>query len=573
MAKGYTLEELQAMGAKPIGGTVVKKSYSLEELQALGAKPVGRAKREVVPAPQPVKDDRGLLAKTGSVVKNLGIGVAKGIGSTIAGASQLGEKGLGLIDKALGMEGRGLAKDPSLAGQVKASGALTPEGTAQKLGFGAEQIGEVLLPSGAVGKVARGAEVALGLQKAVKGAKVSTELAKGLGRVATRGVVEGGVALGQTAIQQGGVTPEAKAAGVIGAILPAGFSAVGKAVGGAGRLASEALGRSTGAGSAAIREVFERPEVIGFARKGTDAITDLTDQALEGAQKGLTRLTEKRGQAYVKELTKIKANKEPMMEIVGDAIMRADEALAEASVKFKKGAVLPSNAFRDSSIEQGKNAVTKAYRTLKLWRDYTPAGLDSLKKKLNQFKRSVANTTDGSYSVIKKMSDRVDDGLKTYVPNYRKMTSQYAEASDFLDEVKSALSLRDTNAKDTAIRKLMSALRQNNEMRLEFLRTLGKEAGQDVVGKITGATLAPLQPRGIAGGTSTLGTIGSFSVGSIPGLLLYLSASSPRLVGEAVALAGQIRKAADKNGNIPIYLRKALTDLLRRAAENEETAQ
>lgn len=540
--KGYTLEELQAMGAKPKSqmapASAPSRGYTREELEAMGAKPsylvTPKAETPMETAVATEQEPKiGLGEKALRAVSGLSVGAAKGIASTIAGASALGEKVLQAPLKMVGAEVR-----KPIGEEIQESGVLAPRGTAEKIGYGVERIGEFVSPVGIMGKAAKAVEAATGLAKA---GKVVPGVGKALGRLGVRAGIEGATTGAITAAQTGGNIEETAKAAKIGAASVPAFGAVGKIASAVGGAAMQALGKTTGAGEAALREAFTNPNVIKYARQGQDAVTSLQEQALEGAQRGLGAMAKKRGAEYVKALERIKADPLPMREITDMAVIRAKEALDNASVRAGKGRTLTLNAFKDSAIEQGKTSVAKAYRTLATWKDHTPAGLDRLKKKLTQFQNAVKNTTDGSYAVIKEMRNAVDDGLKANVPGYSKMTAKYRDASEMIDEIERALSLKDSVMKETAIRKLMSTMRQNNELRLDFLRTLGVKAGEDVTGKIAGATLAPVTPRGLAGTFSGPVSVGALTMGNIPGLLLYLSTASPRLVGEAISILGKSR--------------------------------
>lgn len=98
---------------------------------------------------QNLADKAGQILKGGSDVL---IGAAKGVGSTLLGASELGQEALGKIV-------------PSAVGSVEFTKQAkekytTPVGSAQKLGFGAEQIGEFFTPVGGVGKLSKISKVA-----------------------------------------------------------------------------------------------------------------------------------------------------------------------------------------------------------------------------------------------------------------------------------------------------------------------------------------------------------------------------------------------------------------------------
>lgn len=480
------------------------------------------------PAPTPAKKGVGGLG-------GVAVGAAKGIGSTLAGAAQLGEKGLAAatrgIGSLIGSKNLRRTQADTLPQEIKQR-YLTPEGTAEKIGFGAEQVAEFFAP------VPGGAKAKL-LLKATEKAKPLVAGAKALGRVGTEAIE----AAGKGAIQKGSTEQFGEEAAA-----QAGFSAVLGVIAPLAKTGAAILGKTTGAGGTAIREAFGNPNVRKFIKEAAENGPEyLQEQALREAKNALGGLVKKRETAYLKELNGIKSAKGQLTEIKDNAVNLAREAFENAAVKISKKGTLGINAFKDSAVEQGKNSVIKAFRTLSTWADNTPAGLDRLKKRLNQFKNATRNTTDGSYALIRTMANSVDDGLKANVPGYLQMTSGYRVASESIDEIERALSLGGSAAKETAIKKLMGSLRENNETRLAILEKL--QGGKDIVGKLAGAQLSPLAPKGLAGSIfPTAGSAGAFQTvlnpTTWPLLVTYLMASSPRLVGEATALLGNLSRGA-----------------------------
>lgn len=166
-------------------------------------------------APQTApKGPGGILGALGSVYEGIGqagLGAGKQVLSDIAWASSLGEKLIGAPASALGLKQQG----PTLGERVQQSGALAPQGTAQKIGAGTARVAEMFAPTGA-----EEAGAALGgrlAEAAPRGLKTISGL---LPRMAT-GAVEFG---GKTALQ-GGTPSEVKGAAIGGALVPAALEA------------------------------------------------------------------------------------------------------------------------------------------------------------------------------------------------------------------------------------------------------------------------------------------------------------------------------------------------------------
>lgn len=127
-------------------------------------------------------------------------GAVKGIGSTLNTISKAGQKALNFVDP---------FGDDEIA-QIDKS-RVTPNGLAEKLGFGAEQIAEFFIPSGAFAKVGKVADAGIeGLNLASK-----AETALKLGTKAGLGAIE---TAGVTAAQ-GGSKSDIKTAAGLGAFL------------------------------------------------------------------------------------------------------------------------------------------------------------------------------------------------------------------------------------------------------------------------------------------------------------------------------------------------------------------
>lgn len=122
-------------------------------------------------------------------------GVIKGGASTISNVSSLGQKAL---EKITGVK----SVTPTLNESIGET--LKPQGTAEKIGFGTEQIGEFLIPGGAATKAGKAVEAVSGASKLAKAAKVGAV-------AATEAVTAGGI----TGLQ-GGDKKDIVTAGIVG---------------------------------------------------------------------------------------------------------------------------------------------------------------------------------------------------------------------------------------------------------------------------------------------------------------------------------------------------------------------
>lgn len=119
--------------------------WDMKEASAPKGQPVAPA-----PATQPAEPSQGVL---GGLVE----GAAKGVANTVIGLGQMAHRLPGVstaVDALYGTPGLSKAAFPAAREAVK------PTTTAQKVGYGAEQMGEFFLPTGAAGKVGQAAEIA-----------------------------------------------------------------------------------------------------------------------------------------------------------------------------------------------------------------------------------------------------------------------------------------------------------------------------------------------------------------------------------------------------------------------------
>ena len=539
------------------------------------------------PAAPVVEQPKGVQGLAG-----VATGAAKGLASTLTGTATLGEKlikGLGRIVTPKSLESTfGFQQTPkSSAETLVPEKYRTPEGGAENLGFGVEQVGEFFVPGFGVEKAAlKAGELASTASKLAKPAGLLSRLGK---RAATEAIQSGGVTALQTGGDVGKVT-EATALGALGVPVMKGAGFLGKKAGilakkaagpiseAATKYAAEGAGKLTGTGEAAIREAFENPNVVNYIKQAGGDVNKLQNDALDIARTGLSNLRESRGADYVRRLQGIKADTRSLDDAFNSFRSGATSKLTDKAdgfgVKLLQKDTLngPVNVldFSDSTIvtKAHQDVLQRAFNDVQRWTDNSPAGLDTLKKRLYQIRDNIPVTEGGgARRYVTDLAQGVDDILKKNVPKYQEMTSAYREASDLIEEIEKALSLKDSSATDTAIRKLSSVLRQNNELRLNLIKQLEGATNQDITGRLAAAQFAPSAPRGLAGVLGPLGGAGAFSVGNIPGLLLYLAASSPRLMAKFLNILGKMSKS--KPGEVPAVLRMQLNSVIQEAKKEK----
>lgn len=431
------------------------------------------------------------------------------------------------------------------------------------LGTGAE-IGSYLAPVGAIENI---------------GSKTLPLASKVAGGV-LGGAVGGGLASGGSELQQpestiGSVATKATEGAAFGGALGGAFPLAGATAKGLKDAGLEALGKASGTSRQALEDVMNKPEVIKYIHEFGNDPNKLLSDALQSSKAGLENIVEKQKPEYLGELSKIKANpidlQDGLNEIKGkitDALTNKDSGMGVGIIPQvdELGNKLNKLDFEKSTIVNAnhQSVLERAFNDLMGWTDSSPAGLDKLKKRLGQIADNIPVTEKGgAKATIYQIKDAVSSLLKEKVPGYEQMVEKYGSTEQLLDEVTKALSLGKKASKETAIKKLQSALKQNNELRQQFIKTLEGASGEDILGKISASQLSSFTPRGLTGSLQGLTSLGAFSMANLPGLLAWLSVTSPRALAEVLSLLGKAGGVSQKA--IPPFLRSKIINIVEKA--------
>ncbi len=307
---------------------------------------------------------------------------------------------------------------------------------------------------------------------------------------------------------------------------------------------SELLGFETGAGGGAIKEAFNNPSK-GFYEGMRGKASPET--IVEEARQALGTAKTQRAASYQSALEGIKNAPQTL------DILPIKQTLSEQLKKF--GIEIDDSGqlnFANSTISDAadKAKVQQAFEDISRWdrnqKNLAPVGVDTLKRRLG----NLYSPTSDVRALTTALKSSANQLLKDKVPGYEAMTKAYSEASDFIDDVTKGLSLGDKTSTDTALRKLASALKQNNEFRQELVSQLEEIGGQDLTGKIAGYNLSAILPRGLFGKIVEGSTIyaafsGLTSLFSLP-TLAALASTSPRLIGEVLGALGVAKQQTTK---------------------------
>jgi|GEM_PF-3606731 len=525
---GYTLEELQKMGATPVGNTPssTKKSYSFQDLQSLGATPV-----TVESAP---KKDGLVKSIAKDALKTLLVKPAARATELVGRTGVLGEN----IKK--GYE--------SMAGEGTPQRIFGIDIEQQK-GFGeggGKQIaGDALKSASWLFPYAKGAQAASVPISKVAGPGVSK-----LGGYVASGATGGYLADVGYDLEEGKSLGESLKPG-FGTAIGAAIPLAGPAVKGAGRVIGEGLGVSTGTGYGAVREGLAASRAGGEASEAYKAAMRGNinpEQIVDEARGALGTIIRNRTNTYKTQLEKLKTNTKEFD--IQPIINSFNKKLEDFNVVFDEKGI--PDFTRSPGLGRYENDLSKMSEVLSTWGskpgDNTVVGIDTLKQVLDDF-RIGSRDSQKFDTFVTSLRNEAKTLIKNE-PGYDKLVKGYEESTGLIKEIERGLSLGNKAQADTAFRKLTGALRTNNEFRKQLIQELDDVTGGLLTPKIAGQQMSELAPRGLmrvlGGGAAGVGLL--TGVGIVP-ILKALIFSSPRLVGELLQGLGftqrQIMKVLD----------------------------
>jgi hypothetical protein len=153
--------------------------------------------------------------------------------------------------------------------------------------------------------------------------------------------------------------------------------------------------------------------------------------------------------------------------------------------------------------------------------------LDVLKRRLDDFYAEGRT----SRAMVTTLKNAVQQKIVSSVPEYAKMTADYAKTTGMIKEMERAVGLGDKTSADTTIRKLTTALREDKNFRSDLLKTLKSSTGENVSGAVAGTVMRPPISRSLGSiATSTgagVGAVGTLMSGGLGALV----AASPVIAG------------------------------------------
>lgn len=301
----------------------------------------------------------------------------------------------------------------------------------------------------------------------------------------------------------------------------------GQVARGAGNVAAEVIGKTTGAGAGPLRRAVTNPSADLIEQMRNPDELDVVGHLKNAAD----AVKQARGAEYSAELQRISGANHPPIDNA-PVLQSLDGTLA----KFRVGRASDGSLdFSSSPIgDDGQSDIAKIDGLIRNWKDWSPIGADALQRRIGD----LYSTNGQARALVTGIRNDVSTQIKTAVPGYEQMTGGYAKASQFLDRLRD-LSL-DSKNPGTAVRKLMTTMNQNNEYRQGLIDALEPFTKVDLGGETAGLALSKTGPRGIvapASGTALLGMIATHVLS--PSAAVAAALASPRLMGELAVAMGK----------------------------------
>lgn len=311
----------------------------------------------------------------------------------------------------------------------------------------------------------------------------------------------------------------------------------------AGKVVAPVLGTTTSAGKTAVNTAYAAGQVGGDqgkvfrenmrGKENAEVVVTEAREALKGK-------ADARKKEYLDSMDGIKAaNQKVDFSPVVDEINKI-----EKSFEFKGQTTLD---------KAGLNKLKEIKEAVEIWKNnknfHTVEGLDALKKKIDNLMPegdTFGKTSGKGASIVSQARNSVNKIIKEASPEYAKTMKAYEEAITLEKEIRQSLSLGNKASADTALRKLLSTMRNNVNTnfgnRLENLKLLDAAGDTNILERLAGQSFNTLTPRGLQGGNFVMNQVAYGAPGMLtgnPALYSLFAAQSPRLVGELSHLAGR----------------------------------
>lgn len=391
----------------------------------------------------------------------------------------------------------------------------------------------------------------------------------GMGRVGTlitQAVTSGAVASSQS----GEIGKDAGLAAGTELIFPV----IGKVFGFTNRyVIQEGIGRLSGTSQETLQEAFGAAVKGGKSRDAfVSALrSEITPEEIVNAlNQNKDALIQRRGADYAKSIAEIGG------ESVDTSTLRTDflARLKEFKITQADDGTLD---FSNSNLRTVPQAQAKITQTLGEIQSISGKGTTSIVD-IDTTRQAINNIAltgeDRSANIANSLISHAENLVRekgATVPGYKKMLESFAEDSEFLESLTKDLLANDKRTVDQTFRRMVTALRTNNEQRMTLVKSLDEMTDGFITAKIAGQQLSEPLSRGLIGTlfTATLGSAAITGGADVAlGVAPLLVFSSPRVIGEVINALALSKIKTQALTDAFIETQKILADMLGVRPEN-----
>jgi len=331
--------------------------------------------------------------------------------------------------------------------------------------------------------------------------------------------------------------------------------AIKPAVNVGGKILAGSTGFTTGAGADSVRQAYKAgkeniPEFQQIMRENPpiETIRDTANSSLQAIKND-------RATDYQTRLSSISNN----VQDLNINPVRTRLAQLEKMYNIKRtpdGLDFSRSTLDKNSLGDIENVINTVDDWGKQQGDLTPVGMDILKRKLDDFYSESKN----SRGFVTSLKNEVKNTIVNQVPEYKTMLGNYEKSSAQINEIEKALSLGKRASIDTGIRKLMTALKDNNDFRGSLVKILDDANGGQLATKLAAYNLKSWTPQSLMGKAIDVTAIGTMMYAVSPKLAIAFATASPRVVGEFAYRLGQAARQQERIKRIfPAGVRQTAT--------------
>lgn len=351
-----------------------------------------------------------------------------------------------------------------------------------------------------------------------------------VGRIGANAIGGGALGYGLTPGSQEERLKEGAINAGVGATLPALGAAIKTYL-------PEFLGATTGAGAESIKQAYRAgKEGFDTGKMFADNLRKRVAQSdvLDNVSANLTKMGQDLSTSYRSGMVNIKNDKSILdLSPIQQAIKDANDAF-----KFKGQT---KNSVASAQIDEANKAIT-SWSKLDPAEYHTPEGLDALKQQIGGILENIDFKNTAARKAVGDIYSSIKTTISKQAPEYSRVMKDYHEGLDTINEIRRTFSQTGKAATDTQLRKLQSLPRNdvstNYGGRLNQMKTLEQQGGNEVMPALAGQTLNSLMPRGLSSRLGSMGYISGAAYAN-PALVPAALMASPRLMGEAAYYTGK----------------------------------